>query len=171
MSKILEAPSISYDLDSLGWVEHLCLTQAEALEQYAPSMDWAFGQAQHVVDTGVIETAETDPYRNGEDYVATWEEAFLFQGYSNGKMSFLTSSVMFQIDRHGFISTATFHWPEKKNPSLGNNEIIVRLQYQDQECIPEKDKFGQDVIIGFTNPRYYLPDVVVKILDEEFGQT
>ena len=78
---------------------------------------------------------------------------------------------MYQIDRHGFVSTATFHWPEKKNSYLGNNEIIVRLQYKGEDCIPEYDKFGKKVVQGLTNPRYYLPKVVVKILDEEFGQS
>lgn len=167
---MLQAPKIDHRFDEQNWVEHMDLPQDEAVKRRMPTFRWLVGHCKNLVNTNVIETADTDPYRNGEDFHATWEEAFLFRGFDNGKASFLTSSVMYQIDRHGFVSTATFHWPEKRNASLGKNEIIVRLQYKGEECIPEIDKFGKRVVIGVTNPRYYLPDVVIKILDEEFNK-
>lgn len=171
MSSALKAPSIDHRYDEQGWVIKMNLPQDEAVKRLRPTFNWLVGHCNNLLNANVFETAETDPYRNGEDFLATWEEAFLFQGFNNGQASFLTSSVMYQIDRHGFVSTATFHWPEKKNPYLGNNEIILRLQYKGEDCIPEYDKFGKKVVQGLTNPRYYLPKVVVKILDEEFGQS
>jgi len=171
MGKTLQAPSIDHRFDEQGWVTSLNLPQKEAVERFLPTFHWLTGHCNNLLNTEVFDTVSTDPYRNGEDFHATWEEAFLFQGFDNGKAAFLTSSVMYQIDRHGFVSTATFHWPEKRNPSLGNNEIIVRLQYKGEDCIPEKDVRGNKVIQGLTNPREYLPNVIIKILDEEFGQT
>jgi hypothetical protein len=170
MKKPIQAPGIDHRFDEQGWVERLELPQEDAVRRLTPTFNWLFGHCKNLLDTKVFDTVVTDPYRNGEDFRASWEEAFLFRGFDNGKAAFLTSSVMYQIDRHGFVSTATFHWPEKRNPALGNNEIIVRLQYKDQECIPENDKFGRKVIQGLTNPRDYLPSIVIKLLDEDFGQ-
>jgi len=171
MVKKLKAPNIDHRFDEQGWVDHMRLPQAEAVKRLFPTFNWFTGHCKNLLNTAIFDTKDTDPYRNGEDFRASWEEAFLFQGFGNGKAAFLTTSVMYQIDRHGFISTATFHWPEKRNPSLGNNEIIIRLQFNGQDCIPENDKFGKKVIQGLTNPRDYLPDIVIKILDEEYGQT
>ena len=170
--KNLQAPNIDHQFDKIGWIKQLEIDRDEARSRFLPTFNWLIGNLGNWVDAKVFDEAQakSDPYRNGEDYVASWEEAFLFAGFSGGKYSFLTTQIMHHIDKYGFISTATYHWPEKKNPKLGGNEIIVRLQYKGQECITDVDKKGDKIIQGLTNPREYLPDEVIRILDQDFGQ-
>lgn len=170
---LIKAPRvIKYDDregERTGYNKNLGMFQEEILPRVLPTFRWLRGIIDIHNTTGVFDNAEDDPYRNGVDYHATWEDAFLFQGYENGEKSFLTALVCQNIDAHGFITTTTSHWPEKKNPKLGKNEVIVRLQFKGQECIPSLDIQGKPVIIGKTNPRLYLPREVQKLLDSVFG--
>lgn len=172
MSSPLKKPNIDHQYDKVGWVKQLEMTGDEAVEFFRPTFNWLIGNVNNWAENGIFdkEKASSDPFRNGEDYVANWEEAFLFHGFTNGEYSFLTTHIMHHIDKYGFVSTATYHWPEKRNPKYGNNEIIVRLQLRGQECITDVDKKGDKIIQGVTNPRDYLPDEVVRLFDEEFGQ-
>lgn len=112
-----------------------------------------------------------------DDYQGRWEDAFLFSGFDKGKHSFLTSIIAEVISRHGFIAYTTNHRPWMRPPPSPTpvkeeakyNEIIVDLMWKDQHCIPDRTKSGDKVIIGVTEPRLYLPDVVCKLLDLEFG--
>jgi len=171
MKNTLKSPHIDHQFDSVGWVKQLEMNQVDAINFLRPTFNWLQGNVHNWVKSGVFEEdfARNDPFRNGEDYVANWEEAFLFHGFTNGEYSFLTTQIMHHIDKYGFVSTATYHWPEKRNPKLGNNEIIVRLQYKGQECITDVDKKGDKIIIGATEPRSYLPDEVIRLFDAEFG--
>lgn len=171
MKNTLKSPHIDHQFDSVGWVKQLEMNQADAINFLQPTFNWLQGNVHNWIKSGVFEedSARNDPFRNGEDYVANWEEAFLFHGFTNGEYSFLTTQIMHHIDKYGFVSTATYHWPEKRNPKLGNNEIIVRLQYKGQECITDVDKKGDKIIIGATEPRSYLPDEVIRLFDAEFG--
>jgi len=158
-------------LDKVGWVDQLNMNQEDALKYTAPIFNWLKGNLDNCLNYQVYEkdVQNRDPYRNGEDYIASWEDAFLFQGFDNGKYGFLTTQIMYHIDKYGFVSTATYHWPEKKNPKLGSNEIIVRLQYKGEDCIGDVDKKGEKIILGVTEPRSYLPNEVIMLFDTEFG--
>jgi len=103
------------------------------------------------------------------DYQGRWEDAFLFKGYENGKHKFLTSFVQESIRRHGFYIETTVHRPQYRQPKLGSNEIIILVYWKNQNCIPDTDKNGKKVRVGITNPRDYLPEIVIKLLDLEFG--
>lgn len=104
-----------------------------------------------------------------QDYVGRWEDAFLFAGYENGKHSFLTSIIANIIERHGFTALTTCHYAQYAQPSIGGNEIIVFLHWKEENVIPPTDKNGNQVRVGITDPRLYLPRVVQSLLDLEFG--
>lgn len=131
------------------------------------------GKAKHAVDfahcgAGIIQHG----VREDDDYVGTWEDAFLFNGYENGKYSFLTSIICSIIARHGFdVKNLSHGLQHLANPSLGNNNIICRLGWKGESCIPSTDINGDTVVLGLTDPRLYLPKVVQDILDLEFGYT
>mgnify|MGYP005989659239 CR=1 FL=1 len=104
-----------------------------------------------------------------QDYVGKWEDAFLFSGYENGKHSLLTSIIANAIERHGFTALTTCHYSQYRQPSIGENDIIVFLHWKGENVIPSTDKNGNQVRIGITDPRLYLPKVVQSLLDLEFG--
>jgi hypothetical protein len=103
-----------------------------------------------------------------EDYVGRWEDAFLATGYENGKYSFLTNFVIMSIKRHGFV-TRYNRDPSVIDTGDQRNAYITELYFKEQSCIPDRDKKGDPVIVGYTDPRLYLPDVIIKLLDLEFG--
>jgi len=103
-----------------------------------------------------------------EDYQGTWEDAFLANGYENGKYSFLTHYVILSIRRHGF-AVKYNRDPEFFSSKAAQNAFIKEMWYKEQNCFPEKDRKGDPVIVGITDPRLYLPDVIIKLLDLEFG--
>ena len=104
-----------------------------------------------------------------QDYVGKWEDAFLFAGYENGKHSLLTSVIANIIERHGFTALTTCHYSQYAQPSIGKNDIIVFLHWKGENVIPSTDKNGNQVRIGITDPRLYLPRIVQDLLDLEFG--
>ncbi len=104
-----------------------------------------------------------------EDYVGRWEDAFLFSGYENGKHSLLTSIIANTIERHGFTALTTCHYAQYAQPSIGGNDIIVFLHWKGENVMPSTDKNGNQVRIGITDPRLYLPKIVQDLLDLEFG--
>lgn len=105
-----------------------------------------------------------------KDYVGKWEDAFLKNGYEFGKHSFLTNFVIMAIRRHGFV--VKYNRDPEITPSdydKNINAYITGLFWKEQTCIPDKDIKGNPVLLGVTDPRLYLPDVVIKLLDLEFG--
>lgn len=131
------------------------------------------GKVKHAIDFaecggGIIEHGT----KEGDDYVGTWEDAFLFTGYESGKYSFLTNIVCSVIARHGFdVKNMSHGMQHLAKPSIGNNNIICLLGWKGQNCIPDKDVKGDPVVIGVTDPRLYLPQPIQSILDLEFGYT
>ncbi len=102
------------------------------------------------------------------DYVGRWEDAFLYNGFENGKYRFLTPAILQRITRHGFLIKCNYH--DKKNlVSKNTNYIIEEMHWKGISCIPEKDINGNTVNVGYTDPRLYLPDIIQKLFDEEFG--
>jgi hypothetical protein len=102
-------------------------------------------------------------------YQGRWEDAFLYQGYENGKYKFLTGLFLQNIQEIGFTYSSSVHLPEFKNNELGKNWIVVNLHYRNEPCVPDTDVAGNKVIVGVTEPRLYLPDIVCRVLDLEFG--
>lgn len=141
--------------------------------EFIAGYEGILGKMKHAVDfahcgMGVIEHG----VRENEDYVGTWEDAFLYQGYENGKYSFLTSIICSVIARHGFEVKSLNHGLQHlAKQSLGKNNIICRLGWKNQNCIPSTDLNGDPVVVGVTDPRLYLPKVIQNILDLEFGYT
>ena len=102
-------------------------------------------------------------------YQGRWEDDFLYQGYENGKYKFLTGLFLQNIQEIGFTYSSSVHPPEFKNDKLGKNWIVVNLHYRNEPCVPDTDVAGNKVIVGVTEPRLYLPDIVCRVLDLEFG--
>lgn len=102
------------------------------------------------------------------DYVGCWEDAFLYAGFENGKYNFLTSAIAQTVQRHGIHIECDYpeiwFWQKREK-----NDIIVSLKIYGKETIPEKTIHGEKVVKGITPPREYLPDVVQKLFDAEFG--
>lgn len=103
-----------------------------------------------------------------EDYEGRWEDAFLFSGFENGKYSFLTPMIAETLKRHGF-DIETSHQRNLQELINPRNVIITKFHWKGKTCISEKDKKGDPVIVGLTEPRLYLPDIVIKLLDLEYG--
>jgi hypothetical protein len=103
-----------------------------------------------------------------EDYEGKWEDAFLFSGFENGKYSFLTPMIVETLKRHGF-DIEVSHQKKLTELVSDRNVIITKFLWKGKTCIPEKDIKGDYVILGVTEPRLYLPDVVIKLLDLEYG--
>lgn len=135
---------------------------------FSGSYDGLVGTMKHAVDfTEVAQGILAHSPKEDEDYVGTWEDAFLFDGYENGKYGFLTNAVSSVIARHGFEIRNLSH-----NVSISNgvkNNIICELKWKGQNCIPDRDLNGNPVVLGKTYPRLFLPKVIQDILDLEFG--
>lgn len=110
---------------------------------------------------------ETKP-KEEVDYVGRWEDAFLYNGFENGKYRFLTPAILQRITRHGFLIQSSVHTKKNAIPE-GINYIIEKMHWKGISCIPEKDINGNTVNIGYTEPRLYLPDIIQKLFDQEFG--
>lgn len=114
-----------------------------------------------------LEEASCQPH--DIDYQGTWEDAFLYKGYENGKYRFLTGFFLQNIQELGFLFSSSYHNPTFRNDKIGKNWIVCQLTYRGENCIPEKDRAGNKVVLGVTEPRLYLPAIVQKLLDIEFG--
>jgi len=85
----------------------------------------------------------------------SWEEAFDKFGFDDGDGLVMTESVAEALRAHGYVAT-TFHWGF-------HNVIITAIARDGVSVIPE------GTIGGYDDPRDYLPDDVVALLDDEFG--
>ena len=122
------------------------------------------------IGAGLLSLPTEERFREGNDYVGLWEDAFLFTGFEGGKYSFLTNCIAGIIARHGFdVQTIDDTFPEYAQPQIGSNNVICRVIWNGQSCIPDNDVKGEKVRVGITEPRLYLPEVVIKLLDDEFG--
>jgi hypothetical protein len=125
-----------------------------------------FAKTQFFINKALEEAAQQP---HDIDYQGRWEDAFLYRGYENGKYKFLTGLFLQNIQEIGFSYSSSAHCPEFENKKLGGNWVVVNLQYKNQPCVPDTDIYGNKVIVGVTEPRLYLPDIVCKVLDLEFG--
>lgn len=135
------------------------------LEQAGPEALFALKTEQMIQDG--LKEAASQPH--DINYQGIWEDAFLYNGYENGKYRFMTGFFLQNIQERGFLYNSSYHNKNAVNPKLGNNWIVFAMWYNKENCIPEKDIKGDKVVLGVTNPRLYLPDVVIKLLDMEFG--
>jgi hypothetical protein len=102
------------------------------------------------------------------DYEGHWEDAFLFSGFEKGRYSFLTPMIAETLKRHGF-DIETSHQKKLSELIEDRNVVITKFFWKGKTCIPDTDIKGDPVIIGVSEPRLYLPDVVIKLLDLEYG--
>jgi hypothetical protein len=148
--------------------EKLLEKQGQFLNAYFESfyLPVALAASDYASKTEALAQEQLHPVE--EDYQGTWEDAFLANGYENGKYSFLTHYVILSIRRHGF-SVKFNRDPEFHSSKATQNAFITQLWYNGQNCFPTKDRKGDPVVVGVTDPRLYLPDIVIKLLDLEFG--
>jgi len=102
-----------------------------------------------------------------DDYVGCWEDAFLYKGFEKGKYNFLTSAIAQTVQRHGFRCVCDY--PPNLSFWVKKNDIIKELWFSGKNVIPDTTVDGNKVAIGYTHPRKYLPPIVQKIFDDEFG--
>lgn len=85
----------------------------------------------------------------------SWEEAFCKFGFEDGDGLVMTESVAEALRSHGYDVT-TIHWGF-------HNFIITDISKNGVSVIPD------NTVRGYDDPRRYLPDDVVALLDEEFS--
>ncbi|MBX9925200.1 MAG: hypothetical protein K2Y05_02475 [Hyphomicrobiaceae bacterium] len=90
----------------------------------------------------------------GEPHSWSWEEAFDKFGFGDGDGIVMTDSVVGALTRHGYEVTA--------EPWGSHNITICSISFNGVEQIPEDAKLGYD------DPRDYLPERIIKLLDEAF---
>lgn len=142
----------------------------ESKQQFAD--DFIANNFQNILKSGlnmfaVAQTCTADKIPD-EDYEGKWEDAFLFTGFENGKYSFLTPMIVETLKRHGF-DIEVSHQKDLTELCKNRNVIITKFSWKGENCIPDRDRKGSPVIVGVTEPRLYLPDIVVKLLDLEYG--
>ena len=90
----------------------------------------------------------------GEPHSWSWEEAFDKFGFGDGDGIVMTDSVVGALTRNGYEVTA--------EPWGSHNITICSIVFNGVEQIPEDAKLGYD------DPRDYLPERIIKLLDEAF---
>lgn len=107
-----------------------------------------------------------------DNYVGVWEDAFLFDGFENGKYKFLSPAILQCMHRHALFGMGSWHIAFSEAYLVENserNDVILELYWKGKSIIPDTDIRGNKVQIGVTNPRYYLPAEVISLFDKEFG--
>lgn len=90
----------------------------------------------------------------GQAHHWSWEEAFDKFGFGDGDGLVMTATVAEALRRRGYMVEATlggFH-----------NAIIIDIARDGVSCMPD------DVSRGYDDPRKYLPEEIVALLDEAF---
>lgn len=91
----------------------------------------------------------------GETHHWSWEEAFDKFGFNDGDGLVMTDAVIHVLTRHGFVATAV-RWGL-------HNVTITSIETEDgTQLIPE------DAKVGYDDPRDYLPERIIDLLDTEF---
>jgi len=91
----------------------------------------------------------------GQRHHWSWEDAFCKFGFEDGDGLVMTETVADALRAHGYTVT-TLLWGF-------HNVIITDIIRDGVEIIPET------AVRGYDDPRDYLPDEVVALLDKEFG--
>jgi len=95
-------------------------------------------------------------YCGGKNYYWSWEEAFDKFGFGDGDGQVETWTVEDVLTEAGYEVTV--------NGWGLHNTVIVSIKKETQELIPMDDPSVQ---FGYDNPREYLPDNIVQLLDKE----
>lgn len=85
----------------------------------------------------------------------SWEEAFCKFGFEDGDGLVMTESVAEALRSHGYVVT-TIHW--------GFHNVIITDISRDGASV-----IREPTVRGYDDPRRYLPDEVVALLDDEFS--
>lgn len=84
----------------------------------------------------------------------SWEEAFDKFGFGDGDDLVMTETVAEALRRHGY-AVETVLWGF-------HNTIVTEITREGVTCMPN------DVTRGYDEPRQYLPQEVIDLLDEAF---
>lgn len=96
----------------------------------------------------------------GGEYFWRWEEAFDKFGFGDGDGQVETPTVEAVLENAGFTV--------KSEPWGMHNTVILSICKDGVEAMPhENSKF----IIGYDDPRSYLPSEIVELLDRELPET
>lgn len=92
----------------------------------------------------------------GVRYQWSWEEAFDKYGFDDGDERVETFQVADVLERAGFVA---------RSLTFGlHNIVIISIKKKGVEQMPIDNP---DVQIGFSDPRSYLPEEVIRLLDRE----
>lgn len=95
-------------------------------------------------------------YCGSHDYFWSWEEAFDKFGFNDGDGQVETWQVEAVLAEAGYTVTVE-GWGM-------HNTVIVSIQKDGRELIPHD---GPQITFGYDDPRSYLPDSIVDLLDEK----
>lgn len=87
----------------------------------------------------------------GGSYAWRWEEAFDKFGFGDGDGQIMTDHVVEALHTAGY-EALTAHWGL-------HNVMIYSVKQKGVEQIPEHAR------VGYCNPREYLPEAIVRVLD------
>lgn len=93
----------------------------------------------------------------GESFEWSWFEAFDKFGFGDGDGQIETERVADMLERAGY-NVITEGWGL-------HNTLITSIERDGLEHIPQDDP---NVTIGYDDPRNYLPQVIINLLDEHF---
>lgn len=92
----------------------------------------------------------------GGAYQWSWTEAFDKFGFGDGDGQIETHQVQEMLEAAGYaVNADTWGW---------HNHVINSIKQDDAELIPDDDP---TVTVGYDDPRTYLPDKIVDLLDEK----
>lgn len=95
----------------------------------------------------------------GGEYSWKWEEAFDKFGFSDGDGQVETHSVTYILEMAGY-DTDTIQWGM-------HNCVIVSIKKDGKELMPKDD---DSFIVGYDDPRSYLPEEIIQLLDKELSE-
>jgi hypothetical protein len=90
----------------------------------------------------------------GHAHYWSWESAFDKFGFQDGDSLVMTEKVAEALRKHGY-EVRTMHWGF-------HNTIITDISRDGEMLIPGR------TVIGYDEPREYLPEDIVDLLDSEF---
>ncbi len=96
----------------------------------------------------------------GGNYHWAWEDAFNKFGFNDGDGQVMTWKVDEILTEAGYLVNRE-HWGF-------HNVIITSIKKDGKELLPMDD---QGFNLGYDNPRYYLPQEIIDILDKVEGDT
>ena len=93
----------------------------------------------------------------GSDYHWQWEDAFDKFGFGDGDGMVMTATVAVALERDGYVVDRSV-WGI-------HNEVITSITKDGVEIIP-LDRID----LGYDDPRDYLPEDIIALLDEAFPE-